>query len=286
MVKQVVTTLPNGYWEGGANWREAHLREFTGDDYVFLIEQCQGLLRAHWVTEVLARCVLKLGPHEATRDAVRSLTVGDREALLLHLRRLTLGERLACVLSCPECQEKLELEIDVTQLLQPFQNAVLQEYELSIHREGGGTTDVRFRLPDGFDQETVASLALTDVGAAADWLLRRCVLSVSENGELAEELPAAVVERLPARMAELDSQAEINLLPTCEACGSSFSIVFDAGNYLFQELEAEAKRLYREVHLLAFHYHWSPSEILSLSTRRRRTFLELLENELTEGGVQ
>jgi hypothetical protein len=283
MVKQVVTTLPNGYWEGGANWREAHLREFTGDDYVFLIEQCQGLLRAHWVTEVLARCVLKLGPHEATRDAVRSLTVGDREALLLHLRQLTLGERLACVLSCPECQEKLELEIDATQLLQPFQNAVLQEYEFSIRSEGGGTTVVRFRLPDGADQETVAALALTDVSAAADWLLRRCILSVSEDGELAEELPASVVELLPARMAELDSQAEINLLPTCEACGSSFSIVFDAGNYLFQELEAEARRLYREVHLLAFHYHWSPSEILSLSTRGRRTFLELLENELTEG---
>jgi hypothetical protein len=286
MAKQVVTTLPNGYWEGGANWREAHLREFTGDDHLFLIEQCQGLLRAHWVTEVLARCVLKLGPYQATREAVRSLTVGDREALLLHLRRLTLGDRLTCVLSCPECQEKLELEIVVVHLLQPLQSAVLQEYEFSIGREGGGPTIVRFRLPDGADQETIASLALTDVDAATDWLLRRCVLSISQDGQLAEELPASAGEHLIARMAELDSQAEINLMPTCEACGRSFSIVFDAGTFFFQELEAEAERLYREIHLLAFHYHWSPTEILSLSTRKRRTFLELLENELTKGGVQ
>jgi hypothetical protein len=124
------------------------------------------------------------------------------------------------------------------------------------------------------------------VAAAADWLLRRCVLLVSEDGELVEELPASVGERLPARMAELDSQAEVNLLPTCEACGGSFSIIFDAGSYLFQELEAEAELLYREVHLLAFHYHWSPTEILNLSTRKRRRFLELLENELTDGVVQ
>lgn len=286
MTKQVVTTLPNGYWEGGAHWREAYLREITGDDHIFLMERCEGLLPAHWVTELLARCVIKLGPHEATRDAIRSLTVGDREALLLHLRRLTLGNRLTCTLSCPECQEKLELEIEVAQLLQPLQRTVLQEHELSIRREGVGTTVVRFRLPDGADQETIASMALTDVEAAADLLLRRCVLSVSEDGELAEELPAWVSEHLIARMAELDSQAETNLLPTCEACGQSFSIVFDAGSYLFQELEAEAERIYREVHLLAFHYHWSPTEILSLSTHKRRTFLELLEDELTESRVQ
>ena len=286
MTKQVVTTLPNGYWEGGAHWREAHLREITGDDHIFLMERCEGLLPAHWVTELLARCVIKLGPHEATRDAIRSLTAGDREALLLHLRRLTLGNRLTCTLSCPECQEKLELEIDVAQLLQPLQSEPLSEHELSISIEGLGPTVVRFRLPDGADQETVASMALTDVGAAADLLLRRCVLSVLADGELVDELPAAAGEHLTARMAELDSQAEINLLPTCEACGHSFSIVFDAGSYLFQELEAQAERLYREVHLLAFHYHWSPTEILRLSTQQRRTFLELLENELTESRVQ
>lgn len=288
MAKQVVTTLPNGYWEGGAHWREAQLRELTGEDHVFLMEECQGLLPAHWVTEALARCVTKLGPNEATREAVRSLTVGDREALLLHLRRLTLGDRLTCILTCPlpECREKLELEINVADILQPLERAMVQEHELTISREDGGSTIVRFRLAVGADQEAVASLALTDVAAAADWLLRRCVLSVSEDGKLADELPASLGERLPDRMADLDRQAEINLMATCEACGGSFSVVFDAATYLFQELEAEFQPLYREVHLLAFHYHWSPTEILSLSTRKRRRFLELLDHELTDGVIQ
>lgn len=286
MTRQVVTTLPNGFWESGAFWREAHLREITGEDHVFLMEDCRDLLPAHWATELLARCVVKLGAKEATRDAVRSLTVGDREALLLHLRRLTSGDRLACVISCPQCHERLDLEIAVANLLQEPESAPLAEHELTIETGGGEATTVRFRLPHGVDQEEVATLALTNVEAAADLLLRRCVLSVSNNGEVTDELPASLHERLGARMSELDSQAEISVAANCEACGGSFSLVFDAATFLFQELEAQFQRLYREVHLLAFHYHWGLQDILNLSARERRKFLELLDRELSRELVQ
>jgi len=272
--------LPNGYWEGGALWREAHLRELNGSDHIFLLEQCRELLPAHWTTELLTRSVVKLGPHDATRESIRSLTVGDREALLLQLRRLMLGDRLACVISCPECQEKLDLEIDVESLLQPAESAPVHEHELTVAGESGESTTVRFRLPAGNDQETVAALALTDVEAAADLLLRRCVVSVSNNGEVMDQVPASLQQSLVARMAELDSQAEINVLANCEACGGSFDLIFDAATFLLQELEAEFQRLYREIHVLAFHYHWSPADILNLSPRERRRFLELLDREL------
>jgi len=286
MTRQVVTTLPNGYWEGGALWREARLREPTGNDHIFLMEECAELLPAHWATELLARCVVKLGPKQATRDAVRSLTIGDREALLLQLRRLMLGDRLACIISCPGCKEKLDLEIDIADILQPAASAMDQEHELTIERESGDPTTVRFRLPEGIDQETVASLALTDVEAAADLLLRRCVLSVSNGGEVTDELPATAHERLAERMSELDSQAEISVLANCDACGGSFSLIFDAATFFLQELEAQFQRLYREVHLLAFHYHWGLADILNLSAGERRKFLELLDRELSRELVQ
>jgi hypothetical protein len=288
MTKQVVTTLPSGYWVGGAHWREARLRELTGEDHVFLMEECRGLLPAHWVTETLSRCVIKLGPNEATPEAIRSLTVGDREALLLHLRRLSMGDHLTCLLSCPapECHEKLELEINVADVLLSPEGVVSPEHELTVGREDGGATAVRFRLPTGGDQEAVASLARTDIVAAADSLLRRCLLSVSDELNPTDELPAEIGEQVTARMAELDAQAQIILLATCEACGGSFSVAFDTASYLIQELEAEFQRLYREIHLLAFHYHWSLTEILGMSARKRRRFLELLDDELTRGVVQ
>jgi len=44
--------------------------------------------------------------------------------------------------------------------------------------------------------------------------------------------------------------------------------------------------LYREVHLLAYHYHWSATEILRMSAEKRRKFLRLLEEELMQGAAQ
>ena len=36
--------------------------------------------------------------------------------------------------------------------------------------------------------------------------------------------------------------------------------------------------LYQELHLIAAHYHWSESEILRLTTSKRRRYLRLIES--------
>lgn len=290
MTNPVATTLPGGYSAGGRHWHEAHLRPLTGEDQLFLSEECRGLLPAQWVTEVLTRCVTRLDPDEpVSREAIRSLTVGDREALLLHLRRLTLGSRLRCLFTCPspECQEKLEIEVDVADLLLPPYGETVQEHELTVGQEGGVSSTVRFRLPTGADQETAAGLARTDMAGAADLLLRRCVRSVvSSDGNWVDKLPDELGERLSGRMAELDPQAEITLHLDCPVCADAFSVIFDTASYLIQELQAESRHLYREVHLLAYHYHWSATEILGMSIEKRRKFLRMLEEELTQGAAQ
>ena len=100
-----------------------------------------------------------------------------------------------------------------------------------------------------------------------------------------EKIPEGLGEYLSDRMAELDPQAEIMLHLTCPACGATFSTIFDTARYVMQELEAEAQHLYREVHLLAYHYHWSATEILQMNTERRRKFLRLLEEQLRQGAT-
>jgi hypothetical protein len=290
MTNPVATTIPGGYCANGGHWREVHLRPLTGEDYLFLTEECEGLLPAHWVTEALMRCITRLGPHEpVTREAIRSLTVGDREALLLHLRRLTSGNRLRCVLTCPapECQEKLEVDMDVSDLLLPPYGETTQEHELTVRQGDDVSTVARFRLPTGADQEAAAMVARTDVAAAADLILRQCVRSAtSSDGHPVDKLPDALVEQLPGRMAELDPQAEITCHLMCPVCNTVFSALFDAASYLMQELKVGMHHLYREVHLLAYHYHWSATEILGMSAETRRKFLRLLEEELMQGAAQ
>jgi hypothetical protein len=213
--------------------------------------------------------------------------VGNREALLLHLRRLTLGDRLQCVLSCPEpdCGEKMDLELKVGDLLlSPYPHAQ-ERYETAV-AENGTAYQVRFRLPIGADQEAAASLAPSDPQAAADLVLRRCVESVivKDDGEPIKDWPPAVVRQLSAIMAELDPQAELVLNLTCPVCGHAFSTILDTAAYFFQELASRMKHLYREVHLLAFYYHWSEAEIMGMTARKRHRYLNLLAEALAEEG--
>jgi hypothetical protein len=284
MTHSLAVEIPGGYWVDGIRCREAHLRELTGEDHASLIEEAGTLLPAEWATEALVRCLSRLGPCEpVTREAVRSLTVGDREALLLQLRRATWGDRLQCVLTCPSpgCGQKLDVDLKVSELLLPAYGEARERYDATLGRADVSSA-VRFRLPNGWDQEAAAVLALSsDVGAAVDRLLERCVESVvSGDGSPVEEFPPSLVEPLSARMAELDAQAELILDVTCTECGHAFPAAFDAAGFLFQELQGGLRRLYHEVHLLAFHYHWSPSDILALSAGKRRRYIELLEQEL------
>ena len=57
---------------------------------------------------------------------------------------------------------------------------------------------------------------------------------------------------------------------------------FDLTAFFFDEMRVSSRQLLREVHTLAFYYHWSESEILGLRRTRRREYLELLSEALRQ----
>jgi phage FluMu protein gp41 len=286
MTSTVVATIPGGYPTNGVRCHQVRLRELTGEDQIFLIDTVGNLPPAQWTTEVLHRCISGVEQREGvSREQVRSLSVGDREALLLQLRLLSLGDRLDCVLSCPspECQKKLGLELSTADLLRSA--PPMQAHTLDVQlKDGAATCSVRLRLVTGQDQEAVVELARNDHRAAADVLLRRCVEKAVSNDMAMDELPSAISRQLGELMSELDPQAEMRMNVTCSECGRGFDALFDVASYLFLELQAGMRNLLHEVHLLAYHYHWSLAEILGMSARTRHRFLLLLEAELAGAG--
>ena len=149
--------------------------------------------------------------------------------------------------------------------------------------DNGTTYRVRFRLPTGADQEAAVSVILDDPADAAAFLLQRCVERVVvENGDdrPAMALPSSVARALSQQMADLDPQAELLLNLTCPSCGTASSVPFDAADYFFKELSGRQQDLYREVHLLAFHYHWGEAEIMAMTGAKRRLYLGLLSETL------
>ena len=286
-------TLPGGFWLDGVHHREAGLSPLSGEDEAFLLETAGTLSPARRTTALLARCLTRLGPFSPVpAAAVAALSLGDREALLLHLRRLTFGERLECVLRCsaPGCGERMELDLAVGDLLLPSA-APAEAWHEEVFRDGSLAWRVRFRLPTGEDQELAADLVRDGGEKAAELLLGRCVASAvpdgpeglperRDGGEPAPALPAALAAAVAERMARLDPQAEIVLRLACPACDHETSILFDAAAWLYQEIAGRAAELYREVHLLAFHYHWHEADILAMTGRKRRLYLGFLAEAL------
>ena len=280
-MEAVEINLPGGFAMGEQWHRKACLRAITGREEEFLLHEGRALPPAVRVTELITRCLERLGPVAPVRtNLVRGLSIGDREALLLHLRRMTLGERIACVLTCPSCSKKMDLELEVKELLLPaYGNAkAMHEAEIS---DGEQSYRVSFRLPNGEDQEAAVAEAADSVNAAAERLLKRCIHGVTRrDGDEVKEVPAAVMRELPAKMAELDPQGEVLLDLTCPECATGFIVPFDAADYVCRELASQESEFYRGVHFLSYHYHWSEEAILNLSRRKRLIYLDLLANEL------
>jgi hypothetical protein len=276
--------LPNGYWKDGACFREARVRGIPEGDEELAAQLSAATLAIERTSALLAACVSRLGDWDCSgSDAVHELSLGDREALLLHIQRMTFGERLECVLRCPACAEPMEFQLQVADLLLPASDRRQRHYE-EIFTVDGTPLRVRFRMPAAADLER-AIRGAPDIPEAARAVLLGCVEWVHREkdpgeGHLAAQFwPADLSTQIAARIAELDPQAELWLQLTCPRCGHTFPTSLDTADYILRELAERERRMYEEVHQLALAYHWSEADILRMTPRKRKVYLEMLAGE-------
>ena len=274
--------LRNGCWQDGACQREVRVRAVAEDDEGLVDQLSAAALPLERDTRLLERCVLGLGREQD----VSELSLGDRETLLLHARRLTFGGEIECVLPCPECGERMDFQLQVERLLTQHEAGAPPRYFEETMETGGERFRVRFRVPCGADLEDALRVPKRKPREGVQAVLARSVEWVRsegapENGSAGttisiQQWPAGLAAQIAEHMAELDPQAETALQLTCPACQHSFTTSFDIGDYFFRELRARELRRYQEVHQLALAYHWSETEILSMSPRKRQIYLDLL----------
>lgn len=207
---------------------------------------------------------------ELAWEELAKLSVGERDARLLALRERTCGPTLGCSVECPRCAQRLEFEVAASDLRAAGPSGAEQSREFVADGVA-----LRFRLPDSRDLASV--LDLRDPAVARGLLVRRCVLRASRDGTPVDvdELPEGVMSTLADRISESDPQAEVLLDLRCPECAHAWQALFDVVTYFWAELAARATRLLREVHELARAYGWSEADILGMSARRRRFYLEM-----------
>ena len=260
-------TLPGGLLlADGRRLDQAVLAPLTGREEEWLVSH-PDTPNAFAVTHLLASCLLGLGDAPVTPEMVRALLVGDRDYLMLQLRRLTLGDRVQAVFTCPSCAAKMDVDFSSSEV--PVdRHAQTQAYHAA---DVGPARSIRFRLPTGADQEAVLSVPPEDRVSA---LLARCV----EQGAipLSDDEIRAVSSAMESRAPRVDLELDL----VCPECGHPFAAPCDMTALFFGEMRAYGRGFLREVHYLAFYYHWSEPEILGLTRRRRREYLALLSETL------
>ncbi|MBP1468091.1 hypothetical protein EYB53_020425 [Candidatus Chloroploca sp. M-50] len=286
--------LPGGYADGtGTLHREAELAPLSGREEELLAGR-SNMSNAALVTRILSRCVKRIGTCSAISEAiVRDLLVADRQYLMLKLRELTFSSRVQATVVCPwpDCSRRVDIDFllgDVPLIL-PVDPGPTYRFQLSAEaalydEQGVAHRDVVFRLPTGGDQEFAAALALQDGEQALMQLMSRCIRSI---GDLHQPDAALLGGLSPLARTELDQAMEavtprvdLNIAGLCPECGREFVQPFDMQEFFFSELRISREQLYREVHYLAYHYHWSEHELTGLPRSKRRMYIAILADEI------
>lgn len=210
---------------------------------------------------------------------LRSLSVGRRDRRLRTLRAWMFGEEITGTSVCPACNERVELDFRLPAPGSDSSERTPHSTEelFSLTEDG---YEVEFRLPDSSDLE---ALLRERVGPAAPdpktLILDRCLVEIRRNGEATSPaaLPEGVRSAVVREMESADPEAAMHTALECPSCKHCWEANLDIASYLWNEVDAWARRTLHEVDTLARVYGWTEAQILNLSATRRRLYLELAD---------
>jgi hypothetical protein len=307
-----VITIPHGVpVDSNNSWlRQVELREITGHDEQLLAQTKSYPLPFR--SSFLLQSVLQNSNSDTTllnakidkRKFVQTLPQGDRVALILNIRKIVFGDRISCTAACSSCKELLTFDLSVSELLEPMKADPKKEYPLLV--EG---YSIKIRPITGVDLELLILSSLEDdnnnnktqenngnISDVSETAKEKKASNFDLNGmteklvrssitfsdpPLPQILSNDFIKAVSSKLEEIDPQANMVLELKCIACQNVFQTNFNAEQFILSEIDSRAKQLYREVHWIAFHYHWEENSILSLPLRRRKFYLELINKTLS-----
>jgi hypothetical protein len=280
----------------GACHRTVWVRELTGRDEEVLADRGYATGAAQ-VTDLLAQAVVRVDGLDAPVDRalVADMLVGDRDYLVLRLRQLASGDAVHQVVRCPEpaCARKVDVEFLISELPVRRLDALAPRYVVPLSRPAlagdARSAECVLRLPTGRDHEAVGKLGDANPARANTVLFGRLIERLGHAAPVGEEtvrdLPLAVRQELADWLRANAPGPDLRVEVECPHCGGSIAYAFDLASFFFSEWGVRLETLYRQVHHLAFHYHWSERAILALPRAKRERYLALLLESLDGAGA-
>lgn len=260
----------NGHWI-----RRATIRNLTGSDEKMIADLRPTIPPYSKVVMLLAR-ITTFEKEEGEPEAlIKKISLGDRALLLLNARKLVLGDIISCTVDCPKCRKPMSVDLSVSKLLAHAEQSTTEDDDYKI-QDCGYTIHVK---PLTGEDQDFAFAKSKSTDELVQNIARACI--VRSDPELPAELPEKLLESIGSRIEKLDPLSDISFSLSCPECNQGFPASFDAEHFIFREIATSLyPQLEREVHWLAFHYHWSEKDILALPSSRRKRYVELVNATL------
>jgi len=288
--------LPGGYVdEYGVVQRDITLSPLSGREEELLADRGRRS-SASLVTAIISRCIHRIGDiSPVSEDFARNLLVADRQYLLIQLRNCTFGTKVQDTVYCPwpGCGERVDIDFSIEDIpIQestdkgPYYKMQLSPEAVFEGEDGQACEGVVFRLPNGGDQEALSALIADNEALALTRLLQRCILQIGPFDPADDQIIAGLSPRarfeIEKKMDAVAPKVELTMGAVCPECSRKFTLPFDLQDFFFGELRISQDLLLREVHYLAYHYHWSEMEIMQMPRDKRRKYIEVLTDEIEQ----
>jgi hypothetical protein len=228
-----------------------------------------------------------------SKEIVRSLTIGDRSALLLCARNATFGDTLHLELKCSYCNKVVSSDVSITSLLIPrngksrnTMNVNYRHHNLKIRPITGGDQEnllLQHLYHRNQDKEVNGIIEINSLQEErySEFLVRSCILRCTPKLP-DKRLSSSFVRHVSSKLEELDPLANIVFKMQCPYCNNFIKDFFDVEDFIFRELDLHGRGLYQEVNYLALFYHWTEDAILSLPIMKRKKYVDLIDRTLLD----
>ena len=211
-----------------------------------------------------------------TQDTLRALALPEWEELLITVRSALFGPRIEAELTCPDCGAGVSLIFSAGDL--PRSPPELPEGIVSL--TAGGIADLE--ASGAMGEAAFAFLQTRALGDGPDHIGAQFTGESKAMPALLERATFGLGSEQEAFGHALELAASglaLELATACTDCGAAMLAPFDIAAFFGAEMEARARRLLDEVHLIAGRYHWAEAEILSLPFSRRQAYIARLLTE-------
>ncbi|NJM61330.1 MAG: hypothetical protein HC849_15820 [Oscillatoriales cyanobacterium RU_3_3] len=227
--------------------------------------------------QILECCISNRQGTKLDRTFFWNLEIGKRTEYLLTLATLSNSSQINVNLRCSnlDCQKQMEITIPLLEIIRLQQQSENQTTEIAIASE-----KFSLRKPTGNDQRLWLKQHFLDEGSAILAMVQS--LLVAEERSTFQQVSSQEqywIDTLNQVMEEIDPIVNFNLQANCPYCGSENLQDFDLGAWALQQLYGVQQQLIVTIHRLAWHYHWSESEIFAIPPARRLRYLTLINRE-------